>query len=166
MLLKALYGTRDAAVNWMWAYANFMEELGFRKGAICPCIFWLEARDLVVFVHGDDFLVLGEEDELDWFRTRIEERFETKFRGRMGPDANNVHELRVLNRIVRWDEAGIEYEADQRHAEIIMEQTGTNTGISVVTPGVKQGQDGDELELDRKDQAIQRNSRKRKLLGA
>ena len=31
-LLKAMYGTRDAAQNWEYAYAEFMEDIGF-KGA-------------------------------------------------------------------------------------------------------------------------------------
>ena len=36
-------------------------------------------------IHGDDFTVLGWEKELDWFKNKINERFENKHRGRIGP---------------------------------------------------------------------------------
>ena len=41
----------------------------------------------------------------------------------------------ILGRVVRWTEEGLEYEADQRHAEIIVEATGMANCNSVVTPG-------------------------------
>ena len=132
------------------------DRIGIRKGKRCPCVFWRTVRDVVVFVHGDDFLVLAEEGELDWFRGELAGRFETKFRGRMGPDGGDTHELRVLNRVVRWDGNGVEYEADQRHAELICEHTGTKDGNSVVTPGVKQEQDGDDEELPKGQQSLYR----------
>ena len=36
-------------------------------------------------VHGDDFTVLGLEEDLDWSRRKFSEVFEVKFRGRIGP---------------------------------------------------------------------------------
>ena len=32
-------------------------------------------------VHGDDFTILGYEEDLDWFRRMISEEHEVKFRG-------------------------------------------------------------------------------------
>lgn len=119
MLVKAMYGTRDAAQNWEYAYIEFMEGIGFVRGRATPCAFWHEGRDVRVVVHGDDFTVLGDEEQLDWFRTKIAERFEVKFRARLGPGERDDKTVRILNRIVTWTEEGIEYEADQRHAEII-----------------------------------------------
>ena len=72
-----MYGTRDAAQNWEIAYAEFMEEIGFTRGVVSPCVFWHPERELRVVAHGDDFTSLGWEWELDWFKTRINERFET-----------------------------------------------------------------------------------------
>ena len=44
--------------------------------------------------------------------------------------------MRVLNRFVHWTEEGIEYEADQRHAEIIIQELGLKEeSKSVNTPG-------------------------------
>jgi hypothetical protein len=75
-------------------------------------------------VHGDDFTMLGWEEDLDWFRKQIQERFEVKVKGRIGPGKEDEKSMRVLNRIVEWTEQGIEYETDQRHAEIIVRDLG------------------------------------------
>ena len=88
-LNKAMYGTRDAAQNWEHAYAEYMEEIGFRRGIASSCVFWHEERELRVVVHGDDFTVLGWELQLDWLRKNMYERFENKHRGRIGPHPND-----------------------------------------------------------------------------
>ena len=49
------------------------------------------ARDIRTVVHGDDFTVLDNDVELDWFHERIAKRFEVKFRARLGPQAKNGH---------------------------------------------------------------------------
>eukprot|EP00969_Alexandrium_andersonii_P328790 14528385-Alexandrium_andersonii.AAC.1 len=59
--------------------------------------------------------------------------------------------MRVLNRIVTWTDEGIWYEADQRHAELIIKGLGMKEDSKgVVTPGVGTNQDeeGDDEELD------------------
>jgi hypothetical protein len=43
-LIKAMYGTRDAAQNWECEYVEFMEGIGFRRGQSTPCAFWHEER--------------------------------------------------------------------------------------------------------------------------
>ena len=75
-------------------------------------------------IHGDDFTLLGNEVELDWFRDNLQKRFEVKIRGRLGPYVNDDKSVRILNRIVTWNESSIQYEADQRHAEIIVRRSG------------------------------------------
>ena len=121
---KALYGTRDAAQNWEHAYIDFLESIGFKSGLATPCMFFHAARVIRVVVHGDDFTVLGRSDNLDWFRQRISSHFEVKFRGRLGPEGTDDKAIRILNRVVTWTCDGIEYEADQRHAEIILQHLG------------------------------------------
>ena len=44
--------------------------------------------------------------------------------------------MTVLNRTIRWQGHGIEYEPDQRHAELIMESMGVSSGKGVSTPVV------------------------------
>ena len=45
-----------------------------------------------------------------------------------------VKELRILNRLIRWKKDGLEYEADQRHAEAIVKDIKLENGRAVVTP--------------------------------
>ena len=137
-LQKATYGTRDAAQNWEYAYVEAMEEIGFKRGRATPCAFYMAERNLRVVVHGDDFTVLGQEADLDWFRRNISEKYEVKFRGRIGLGSGDDKSIRILNRVVTWTEEGIEYEADQRHAEIIIKGLGMQAeSKGVATPGNK-----------------------------
>ena len=111
-LLEAMCGTRDAAQNWEYAYVEALEAMGFEKGKATPCAFHMKERNLRLVVHGEDFTVLGMEEDLDWFRRKICEVFEVKFRGRIGPSENDDNHIRILNRVVEWTPSGIEYEAD------------------------------------------------------
>ena len=132
-LVKSMYGTCDAAQNWEEEYAGFLENIGFQRGRASPCVFLEPQRNIRVVVHGDDFTVLGHDIMLDWFRDRIKAKFEVKFKARLGPSSGDDSSVRIFNRVVQWDAAGIHYEADQRHAEIIvmsLEQWTKNKRIS------------------------------------
>ena len=129
---------------------EFMESIGFKRGKSTPCVFWHEERQLRAVIHGDDFTLLGNELEGDWFRDNIQKRFEVKIRGRLGPDVNDDKSVRILNRIVTWKEDGIHYEADQRHAEIIVRQLGLkDSSNSLSTPGVKAAEDNERTLSDK-----------------
>jgi len=123
-LKKSMYGTRDAAQNWGYAYTQFMCDTGFVRGQSSPCVFWNPERVLRCVVHGDDFTVLGHKEDLNWFWTEISKKFESKHRGRIGPEESDLKEIRILNRIVTWTTSGIQYEADQRHVEICLQEVG------------------------------------------
>ena len=56
---------------------------------------------------------------------------------RIGPGAET--EGKVLNRIVRYNDGMWEVEADQRHAELIVEQLQLGSGKSISTPGTEAG---------------------------
>ena len=103
-------------------------------------------------IHGDDFTILGFEENLNWFKNKIEGKYEIKHRGRLGPGDNDEKAITILNRVVWWDNKGIKYEPDQRHAEIIIKHTGVENKQSVVTPGIKpsdeKDEEGDDDKLD------------------
>ena len=86
-LLKAMYGTRDAASNWEQTYIEFMVDIGFKVGKVTPCLFIQSEKHLLVEVHGDDFTNTGCEGSLDWFKQELDKRFETKHKTRLGPDS-------------------------------------------------------------------------------
>ena len=67
----------------------------------------------------------------------------------IGPDPGQQREARVLNRVIRWEETGITWEPDPRHAEIMVEQMGFKGGRPLKIPGVKEEKKNDrELRAD------------------
>ena len=64
-LVMSLYGTRDAAFNWEEAYSTYLQDLGFERGKASPCHFFDARRQLRLLVHGDDFVAVGPEGEVD-----------------------------------------------------------------------------------------------------
>ena len=77
------------------------------------------ARSIATSVHGDDFTSLAVDSNLRWLSDQFKTRFEIKEKGIMGPDPQDIKEVRLLNRIITWGPKGIDFEADQRHAEIL-----------------------------------------------
>jgi len=119
-LNKALQGTRDAAQCWEYECTTFVESLHFTRGKCSPCTFYHRARNLWVAIHGDDFTLLGTDQNLDWFRTSIQAKWQVKVKGRLGPGPQDTKVIHVLNRLVEWREDGTHYEADQRHPDILV----------------------------------------------
>ena len=65
----------------------------------------------------------------------------------MGPGEKDQKSMRILNRVIEWTDVGISYEADQRHAEIIVKQLGLEKeSRSLSTPGVKLEDKQDDSE--------------------
>ncbi len=97
-----------------------------------------DRRQIRVVIHGDDFTILGSSENLDWFRSKMEEIFEIKVRARLGPARGDDKADRLLNRVFTWTGEGIIVEGDQRHAEIICDQAGVKEGSkAATTPGEK-----------------------------
>ena len=136
-LLKHMYGTRRAAEGWQDEYSKTLVAIGFVQGLASPCMFHHPERGLVTSVHGDDFTTVGPKMHLDWFETALEAAYELRKGGRLGPGEKDEKEGLILNRVVRWTNEGLEYEADPRQVEKLLKEMqleGTNT---CATPGVK-----------------------------
>ena len=111
-----------------------MLSLGFTQSKYSPSVYWHKSRGLKTLVHGDDFITSGTREQARWMREALERRFEikTKVVG-MGPE--EVQEERVLNRIIRVTRDGWEYEADQRHAELLIKGMHLEGAKGVKGPG-------------------------------
>ena len=133
----SMYGTRDAASNWEDKYASHLIRCGFDQGKSSPCVFFHRTRKISLVVHGDDFTFLGDDSALDWCTTIMQEEYDIKLRGRLGPEKHDQKSMTILNRCLEWRSDGIYYEADPRHAEIIIEEMGVQGSSPVVTPGIK-----------------------------
>ena len=100
-LNKALQGTRDAAQCWEYEYNKFMvDELGFKRGRCSPCVFYHEEQNLRAVIHGDDFKLLGFDNNLDWFKSALTAKWQVKIKGRIGPKHDDSKIIHVFNRLV------------------------------------------------------------------
>ena len=109
LMVRCVYGTRDAGAIWEETFRSVLESAGFTSGVASPCIFHHKDRNVTVVVHGDDFTSLGNDDNLDWFQKVMEAAFEIKVRGRLGIGCDGPNEIRILNRIVRITESGLDW---------------------------------------------------------
>lgn len=65
-LMKALNGKREASKLWALEVETKLLENGFMKVIVIPSLFYHPERVMDAAVHGDDFLVDGELEDLDW----------------------------------------------------------------------------------------------------
>ena len=137
-LLRHMYGTRAAADGWQDEYSSTMVvELGFVQGGSSPCLFRHPSRTLVSTVHGDDFTTVGDKSDLDWFESELAKHYELTTQPRIGPGSDDAKEGIILNRVVRWTSEGLEYEADPRQAEKLIQECGLRDSNTMATPGLR-----------------------------
>jgi hypothetical protein len=115
-----------------------MISIGFDQGVHCPVVFVHPFRGLEVEVHGDDFTGLGERSECLWFSDKMKERYEIKLRGIFGGGPTDDKVIRILNRIMEWQDEYTSIEGDPRHAEIMVNELQLTQAKPVVTPGASQ----------------------------
>ena len=116
-----------------------------------PCCSRHRGKDLS---YGDDFVVAGVGTHMEWARRQTEKSFLVKVIGGFWGDEQDVHELRVLKRVLSAKGDGLRLEADPRHQDILISELEQDVrGNS--TPGVKNQQrkhglgDGEETPLDK-----------------
>ena len=73
---------------------------GFTAGKYSPCTYLHSVWGIKVLVHGDDFVSSGTRDALQWFKSKLDARFEIKSKV-VGGAEGEVTETRILNRVVR-----------------------------------------------------------------
>ncbi len=137
MLLRHMYGTRAAGDGWHDDYSSILVSMGFERGDASACVFRHHEKNISCSVYGDDFTSAGPKKHLDWFKSELEKSYELTETARLGPGPHDAKEGRILNRVVRWTDEGIEYEADPRHAEKLVEQMGLSGANATATPGMK-----------------------------
>ena len=120
-LRLCLYGTRDAAFNWSETVAKQLRECGYVRGRAFPAVYYHEADEVAVMVHGDDYLCSGPESSLIKLRKKLAEAFEIK--SSLIGEADHLNkETKTMNCLVRVPKNGWEIEADPRHGELIIKE--------------------------------------------
>jgi hypothetical protein len=80
--------------------------------------------DVAMAVHGDDFTLCGLKEDLVKVQEWMRSWFDIKVRGVLGADSDDQKEVTILGRTVRWKEDCIEYEADMKHRQMILDYFG------------------------------------------
>ena len=132
----SMYGTRDAALNWALEYGDTLRATGYEQGKHSPCLFYHKAKRVSIMVHGDDFVAVGSDKQLGELRQTLKDKYNIKMQ-LLGNGKGHTDEVRILNKVVRYTPAGIELEADPRHAEIIVRDLGLQGAKVSTTPGAK-----------------------------
>ena len=125
-LRMSMYGTKASAQNWQKKVQEPMATLGFSivKGA--PVLFCHPQRSLKCLVHGDDFVVSGEPVDLVWMRSELESQLEINTTI-LADEPGMSKEVKILKRKLCWhDGVGISYDADRKHAEATIRETGAS----------------------------------------
>ena len=152
-LKLSLYGTRDAAANFQAEVRKFLLGAGFTQSSYNPQVYHHVTRDLKTIVHGDDFVTSGDREQAKWMEARLAKRFEIKSHI-IGRAATDLREHRILGRIVRATADGWEYEADPRHAEIIVREMRLEGANGAKSPGEEPrawSADDDRVQLSQAD---------------
>ena len=115
------------------------------SGQSNPCVFYHSERGIRVLVHADDYASAGPLQSLKWMKESLEGRFQMKT-AIIGHSADSdvVREGKILNRIIRASRRGWEYECDQRHVEVLVQELELEGAGSLSAPGIDEPVDKDE----------------------
>lgn len=129
-----MYGTLDAAEQWSLHYAERLKDGGFLQGTASPCHFFHPQMNVSLLVHGDDFLAVGRKEGRQYLDDLLKNHYVIKAKT-LGPDSGEDKQIRVLGRVLTWENWGIQVEADPGHHELVVESLALADAKSVVTPG-------------------------------
>ena len=137
ILKKTMYGTQDASHVWQEDYSNHLKRKRFHQGQAWTSVFRHDELDIKLLVHGDDFMVLADQEGQEYMHQVLKEKYEYKRDGEIGKGSRK--HLTILNRIVTYeqDTGRATYEANPRHAEMIIRQLNLQNAKSVTTPAGK-----------------------------
>ena len=144
ILLKTMYGTQDASHAWQADYTDLLAKHGFQQGKAWASTVTHGGKEIKLLVHGDDFLALADQEAQDCMTEVLGARYAFRCDRMIGKGSGN-HRT-ILNRIACYkeDTGCVTFEADPRHAEMIIRQLGLEGAKSVSTPAEKE-RSGDVL---------------------
>ena len=133
-----LYGTRDAAMNWQECVAEHLSKHGFKRGKAYPSLYVHPEKGIHTLIHGDDYVSVGNKEDVNWLKEKLESAFEIKTDIIGYQDEELKQEGKILNRLISVDHTGWKLEANPRHAELLIEDLGVKDGKGLSTPGIEE----------------------------
>ena len=103
--LKNTCGTRDSAANFAEIVVDTLTNMKFEVVEFNPCLCKHASKDIILVYHGDDgdhFVILVDENDLQWLAKEMNEALIVRVRGVFGGDEGDLKAFTLLNRIVRF----------------------------------------------------------------
>ena len=135
VLKRALYGTRMASRCFGKLACEVLKDARFEAVTIVQNTYHHPQRDIDTVVHGDDFVAVAEDDQLDFFGRVLENSMEIKRVGRIGPGRSSAG--KVLKRVVSWTGDGFTWEADPRLSGKLLKLLNLTEGKRATVAGAK-----------------------------
>ena len=126
-LQKAMNGTREASKQWGDQVTHVMVNIGgFHEIVVCPGTFYHAHLDVMIAVHGDDFIGSGTAENLNIVDALMKEHFEVKVLPRIGDPTygGETASGKHLGRTISWNPDGFTWNADQKYQKMIVEELG------------------------------------------
>ena len=144
-LLKSMYGTLHAASEFQDTF-NFtlVEKIALNQGQAQICLYYCPRTGMKLVYHGDDIGAVSYGPELDEFHKRLSKSFEANVKYLIGPEAGDDKSELLLNRCITYTDAGVLWEADPRHAELVICELGLQGARGRTTPGSRNGDSENE----------------------
>ena len=90
-----MHGTRNAAANSAASVMDTLTNMKFEVGKSNPCLSQHASNDFRLFYHGDDFVMLADDNELQRFAKELNEALIAEVCGVLGGDEGPQSTLRV-----------------------------------------------------------------------
>eukprot|EP00971_Amphidinium_carterae_P350127 6491397-Amphidinium_carterae.1 len=132
MLLRSMYSTQDAVQIWQKDYAKLLGGKHWKQGDSNGALFYDTVSQARAVVHGDDFLLLGDDDDVRAMDETLKSRYNCKSGGVLGPDEGDDSEVTYLNRVIRYVKGStprLEIEPDMHHLDYVMRDLGLDGTI-------------------------------------
>ena len=149
LLMKSMYGTQDAPNIWQSHYTGLLESVGICSKSNAS-VFYRDRDGIRIVVHGDDFLVLGDDQGLQEVDDLLRSTYELKRLGTLGFDEGDDKEIHFLNRLIRigthQGRQAVFLEPDRRHVDLLIRNLGLENAKGVDTPDLKKPVEQQMLE--------------------
>ena len=96
LLTKSMYGTQDAPNIRQSHYTGLLESVGISRGKSNASVFYRDRDGIRIVVHGDDFLVLGDDQGLQEVDDLLRSTYELKRLGTLGFDKGDDRQRNTL----------------------------------------------------------------------
>ena len=161
-LKKSWYGLQDASAIWQGDYSDLLQQHGFKKGVSCASVFFRPETGARSLVHGDDFAVLGDDEDIQAFDAMLAERYAFTRLAKLGFEARDDKVVTFLNRVISLEQEGrgprkVVYEPDARHVQKLLQDLCMEKASGAETPA--ESRSAERQQQDAKTKALDSEQR-------